>query len=397
LKISVEYIWIDGTSPTKKLRTKNQILKVDARQDKSKGKTFAELSRSMDQSELVLLYKDQDWWMDEHTSMSNIDYLKNLVIPAWGFDGSSTNQAKTSPSDRPLIPVCATINPLRDRSILVLCEVMDLDGKPHKTNTRHVVKQAVEKFKEHECLFGIEQEYNLFEAGTLADIPLGWPDRGPAPPQGKYYCGVGADEVHGYNINIEHEEACRDCGLSIRGTNAEVMPGQWEFQTDTSDPLTTADHLWLGRYLLYRIASRHSAVVKLDPKPLNGDWNGAGAHTNFSTKAMRAEAKEGDPLLESSQVGFAACEAACKKLGSRYKKDGFPSIYGDGYEARLVGALETCSHAEFKYDVADRGASIRIPLHVKTSGSGYIEDRRPCANIDPYEVVTYIMESVCGN
>jgi glutamine synthetase len=111
---------------------------------------------------------------------------------------------------------------------------------------------------------------------------------------------------------------------------------------------------------------------------------------------MRAEAKEGDPLLESSQVGFAACEAACKKLGSRYKKDGFPSIYGDGYEARLVGALETCSHAEFKYDVADRGASIRIPLHVKTSGSGYIEDRRPCANIDPYEVVTYIMESVCG-
>lgn len=394
MKISAEYIWIDGTSPTKKLRTKNQTLKVDAKQDKSKGKTFSDLSKSMDQQELIMLFRDQDWWMDEHTSMNNLDYLRNLVVPEWGFDGSSTGQGDTSPSDRPLIPVCATINPLRDRSILVLCEVMDLDGNPHETNTRHLTAAVAEKFKDQECLFGIEQEYNLFEAGTLASIPLGWPERGPAPPQGSYYCGVGADEVYGYAISTEHEEACRDCGLSFRGTNAEVMPGQWEFQTDASSPLVVADHLWLERYLLYRIASRHNAVVKLAPKPLLGEWNGAGAHTNFSTKNMRAEAKEGDSALKS--LGFAACVNAAKALGESYEKEGFPAVYGAGFEERLVGALETCSHKEFKYGVADRGASIRIPHHVETAGAGYIEDRRPCANIDPYEVVTYIMESVCG-
>ena len=384
MKISAEYIWIDGTSPTKKLRTKNKILSLTAKQDKSKGKTFAQLSDSMDQQELLMLYRDQDWWMDEDTSRNNIDYLQKLIIPEWGFDGSSTEQADTKPSDRPLRPICATLNPLRDRSILVLCEVLDADGtKPHKSNTRARAAELAKKFESYECLFGIEQEYNLFEAGTLAPIPLGWPERGPAPPQGKYYCGVGADEVHGYGISIEHEEACRDAGLSIGGTNAEVMPGQWEFQTDTSKPLVVADHLWLSRYLLYRIASRHNAIVKLHPKPLS-DWNGAGAHTNFSTKAMRAK------------KGIDACITACESLKVRYDAEGFPAVYGDDYQKRLVGALETCSHKEFKYGVADRGASIRIPLHVQAAGSGYIEDRRPCANVDPYEVVAYLMETICS-
>jgi len=382
LKISAEYIWIDGTSPTKKLRTKNQILKVDERQDKKKGKTFAELSKSMDHQELTMLYFDQDWWMDEQTSRSNIDYLRNLVIPNWNFDGSSTSQAKTKPSDRFLVPVCATLNPLRDRSILVLCEVMGLDGKPHSSNTRHATAAAAEEYKDDDCWFGIEQEYNLFESGTLADIPLGWPERGPAPPQGKYYCGVGADEVHGYQISLDHEEACRDAGLAICGTNAEVMPGQWEFQIGATDALTTGDHLWLARYLLYRIASRLNAVVKLDPKPLSGDWNGTGAHVNVSTKAMREPG------------GLTAIKDAMPKLEARHKEH--IASYGSGLAARLTGAHETCDINTFKWGVADRGASIRIPNHVALAKQGYFEDRRPGANIDPYEVITKIMNTICG-
>jgi len=396
MKISAEYIWIDGCKPTKKLRTKNQILSLSPRQI-PKGKTFRELSHSMDNFEIRHLFREQDWWADGERH--HFEDLQQLVIPDWNFDGSSTEQAVTKPSDRPLIPVCVTINPLRERSILVLCEVLGVDGTPHESNTRHRAVAAFEEFKEHECWFGIEQEYNLFEADTLAEIPLGWPERGPASPQGRYYCGVGADEVHGYEVALDHEEACRDCGLSIRGTNAEVMPGQWEFQTDTGDPIKTADHLWLARYLLYRIADKNKAVVKLDPKPLVGDWNGAGAHTNFSTKAMRTKnkpTKSGKPSKSSNKLGFDACEIACQKLGDRFTQEGFPAIYGAGYEERLTGALETCSYEEFKYGIADRGASVRIPLQVEVNGAGYIEDRRPCANIDPYEVVTYIMETVCG-
>jgi glutamine synthetase len=387
MKISAEYIWIDGSNadkPTKTLRSKNQILQLGQSKNTPKEKTFGQLSTSVDQYEMANLLRHQNWWGDgpEMPLQFRMEDLLDLQIPDWGFDGSSTLQADAKPSDRPLIPVCALINPLRKRSILILCEVFGKDGKhPHATNTRRAMVETYARFTAEEPWFGIEQEYTLYHGGLMARVPYGWPEKGPATEQGKYYCGVGLDEAPGRQIAMEHEDACRDAGLLIRGTNAEVMPGQWEFQTDTGNPVTVSDHLWLMRYLLYRIAAKHNASVKLDPKPVSGDWNGAGAHTNFSTLGMRKE--------------YSACEEACKKLETNFKKNGFPSMYGAGYEKRLTGAHETCSHKEFRYGVADRAASIRIPLHVKVRGAGYIEDRRPCANIDPYEVTTFLMKTIC--
>jgi glutamine synthetase len=397
MKISAEYIWVDGTDkdkPTRTLRSKNRILKLPPNCDKpTEGTTFSQLSGSLDIEESNRLFQNQDWWNSfgsnaAYQGDTHWEMLNNTVIPDWGMDGSSTLQADTAPSDRPLIPVCAMINPLRSRSILVLCEVMEIDGTtPHESNTRRAMVEAAAKYDTDKPWFGIEQEYTLYRGGMMANVPYGWPERGQPDPQGKYYCGVGLDEVPGRHIAIEHEDACRDAGLLIGGTNPEVMPGQFEFQTATGDPVTVSDHLWLMRYLLFRIAANHKASVRLDPKPVGGDWNGAGGHTNMSTRAMRGEAA---PL-----GGFQACEEACQKIGASFEANGFPDVYGHGYEKRLTGAHETCSYENFKYGVADRGASIRIPLHVKKNGAGYIEDRRPCANIDPYEVTTYLMNAVC--
>ena len=67
-----------------------------------------------------------------------------------------------------------------------------------------------------------------------------------------------------------------------------------------------------------------------------------------------------------------------------------------GFCERLTGLHETCSYKEYRYGVSDRGASVRIPWQVAKDHKGYIEDRRPNANVDPYVSTRLILETVCG-
>jgi glutamine synthetase len=225
-------------------------------------------------------------------------------------------------------------------------------------------------------IFGIEQEYTFFKDGR----PYGFPFGGFPAPQGGYYCGVGADEVYGRDVVEAHLDACLAAGLHISGINAEVMPGQWEFQVGPVAAPQVADELWIARWLLYRIGEDFEVSATLDPKPVKGDWNGAGAHTNFSTAAMRDN--------------YAACIAAAKALGT--KRAEHVALYGHGIEDRLTGQHETAPATEYSYGVSDRGASVRIPWQVEVDQKGYIEDRRPNANCDPYDVTYILIDTVCG-
>ena len=333
-KIKAEYIWIDGHMPTSKLRSKTKIL------DK----------KINDVSEL----------------------------PDWGFDGSSTQQAEGFDSDCLLKPVYFVLDPLRGGDdILVMCEVFNADGTVHKSNSRAALRELSEKFSDEECWFGIEQEYTFFDGIK----PLGWPDNGFPAPQGGYYCGVGSDEVYGRDIVEDHLEACLEAGLEISGINAEVMPGQWEFQVGPVGPLEVSDQLWIARWLLYRIGEDYGVSATLDPKPVKGDWNGAGAHTNFSTKSMREKG------------GIKVIEEACEKLSKKHREH--IAVYGSSNEERLTGLHETCSIEDFRYGVSDRGASIRIPMGTSNDGYGYLEDRRPSANMDPYQVCFALIDTIC--
>lgn len=334
-QIIAEYIWIDGKKPTAKLRSKSKVID------------------------------------------GPVEKLEQ--IPAWGFDGSSTEQAEGHFSDRLLKPVCFIPDPVRGgENILVMCEVLNPDGSPHATNTRAVLAGVAEKYVNEKPIFGVEQEYTLYQN----DRPIGWPERGFPHPQGRYYCGVGVDEVYGRPVVEHHLKACLEAGIAILGVNAEVMPAQWEFQIGTLSPLETADQLWLARWLLYRIGEEHNVYAKLDPKPMPGDWNGAGGHTNFSTEKMRGEG------------GLAVIKEACEKLGKFHQQH--ITVYGADNDKRLTGKHETCSIDEFRFGVSDRGASVRIPARTEAEGKGYLEDRRPAANLDPYQIFTAILETTCG-
>ena len=228
--------------------------------------------------------------------------------------------------------------------------------------------ELAEKYADQEPWFGIEQEYTFFQYGR----PLGWPEAGFPAPQGPYYCGVGGDKMPGREIVERHTAACLKAGIAIEGTNAEVMMGQWEFQIGVLPPPEIGDQLWVARWLLFRIAEDFDVFATLEPKPVLGDWNGAGAHTNFSTKAMREDG------------GWDAIIAGCEALGKRVEEH--VSNYGIGIESRLTGAHETAHFTQFSYGTSDRGASIRIPWAVAKNKKGWLEDRRPNANMDPYVV-----------
>lgn len=341
-----EYIWLDGTTPTQQLRNKTRVLNIGGRE--------ARLSD----------------------------------FPRWGFDGSSTNQASGHNSDLILEPVNFVADPIRGEGhYLVMCEVMNNDMTPHATNMRATLRKEMDNGgARQDPWIGFEQEYTLFQNGR----PCGWSEKGEPAPQGPYYCGVGSDRVFGRELVEVHAFACMQAGLAIYGTNAEVMPGQWEFQIgyrgvegEKADPLTMADHLWMGRWLLERLGEEYGIVVSLACKPMKGDWNGAGMHTNFSTRAMR-----------DASTGWAAITSlveAMSKLHSEHIAE-----YGVGLEERLTGLHETCDINTFKMGECDRGASIRIPEPVANKRCGYIEDRRPGANADPYRVAARILKTLNG-
>lgn len=340
-----EYIWLDGSTPTRQTRSKMRFLKLDSNP-------------------------------------------KISDFPEWGFDGSSTEQATGDDSDCILHPVSFIKDPIRkENNYLVMCEVFTGEGKTHISNSRAQLREVLDAgAAKHDPWIGFEQEYTLFKKNEV----LGWPEHGsPQHPQGPYYCGVGADKVAGRELVERHAQACVDAGLMFYGVNAEVMLGQWEFQMgyrgyddEPKDVLTISDHLWYARWLLERIGEDLNISVSLDQKPVKGDWNGAGMHTNFSTNATR-----------DKKNGMKNIEHAIELLSKKHKEH--VKVYGHNLGERLTGLHETCDIHTFKHGVADRGSSIRIPQNVNAAGYGYFEDRRPGANTDPYLVAARLCATVC--
>ena len=292
-------------------------------------------------------------------------------IPEWGFDGSSTKQAEGYSSDCYLKPVRLYSGGLGD-TIYVLCEVMDGRGKVHETNDRAKLgKEDVDFW------VGFEQEY-FIRSGHHKNI-LGF-EKGIIDPQGKYYCGVGGQMV-GRSLTEEHLDMCLNYGIGIEGTNAEVALGQWEYQIFAKGKITAADDLWMSRYFLYKIAEKYGYQIELHPKPIIfGDWNGSGLHTNFSNKRMRE--KGGEEYFKSI---FKVFESRAKIHIENYGSDN---------HLRLTGKHETQSIDKFSWGVSDRGASIRVPKSVGETWKGYLEDRRPGSNANPYKVLQIISESL---
>ncbi|MEZ6123000.1 MAG: glutamine synthetase beta-grasp domain-containing protein [Planctomycetaceae bacterium] len=331
-KSKLEYIWLDGSRPTQGLRSKTKIV-------------------------------------------NGFDGTLE-ACPMWSFDGSSTQQAEGRSSDCLLKPVACFPDPGRDGDAwLVMTEVLNPDGSAHETNGRSTIDDDDEDF-----WFGFEQEYFLWD--PQHNLPLGFPPGGYPAPQGPYYCSVGSKNAFGREVIEEHLELCLQAGLNVEGINAEVAAGQWEFQTFAKSAKRAGDETWLCRYLLERTGEKYGLSINWHPKPLGPtDWNGSGMHANFSNSVLRtAGSKE-------------TYEKICRAFEPRIKAH--INVYGADNDKRLTGLHETQSIDKFSFGVSDRGASIRIPVATVESGwKGWLEDRRPASNADPYKVAAEIVRTV---
>ena len=331
-KMTAEYIWLDGYTPEPNLRSKVKII--------------------------------NDW--DGFRPNVNL-------YPEWSFDGSSTQQAEGHYSDRILKPIKVYRNPFEEDDLLhafVLCEVWNPDGTPHESNFRNSIPTN------DDIWYGFEQEYTILDDGR----PLGFPKNGYPQPQGKYYCGVGSGQVHGRQFVEEHLKLCLKAGLNITGINAEVLLGQWEFQILGKSSTDAADDLWMARYILQRLSERYGYHIEFHPKPVSGDWNGSGLHCNFSNEKMRTIG--GEEYFKSILNAF------------EFKHELHIQNYGSSNELRLTGKHETQSIDKFSWGISDRGASIRVPLQTGSQWKGYLEDRRPASNADPYRIVKVISDTL---
>ncbi|MFC5050368.1 glutamine synthetase beta-grasp domain-containing protein [Rubritalea spongiae] len=330
-KYRLDYVWLDGYTPVPNLRTK-------------------------------CMMRD----FDEFPTLEQ--------LPEWGFDGSSTQQAEGGDSDCVLKPAAVYPDPTRLNGVLVLCEVMLPDGTPHPSNQRATIADDPGTW------FGFEQEYFLFQDGR----PLGFPEGGYPDPQGEYYCGVGFKNVGslGRQITDEHLELCIEAGINHEGINAEVAMGQWEFQVFGKGSYKAADDIWMARFLLLRLCEQYEVDIEWHCKPIPGDWNGSGMHCNFSTEYMR-ETGGKDYFLKLMDAFEEFCEEHI-------------AVYGPDNDKRLTGFHETQSIDKFSWGVADRGASIRVPhSFVKDDAyKGYLEDRRPNSQGDPYQIASRVIKTI---
>jgi glutamine synthetase len=328
-KFIIEYVWIGGNS---ELRSKTRVIKRD----------------------IINTIND---------------------IPEWNYDGSSTNQAEGHDSEVIIRPV-ALYNHYNnsDRHRIVLCDTWLPNGEKHSTNTRKQALDTLEKDSHNKPLFGIEQEFFILDENRK---PIGF---NKDIPQGQFYCSVGHGNSVGKKFLDLALERCLDAGVEVTGSNLEVCAGQMEIQVCNYGIRAGDDNLML-KYILERTGEEFGYIVSYDAKPVLGDWNGSGCHTNFSTESMR------------NQEGYKVILDCMSKLELKHQEH--IDLYGSDNHLRLTGEFETSDIKTFSYGVANRGASIRIPRDTEKNRCGYFEDRRPSSSADMYLVTAKIYETCC--
>ncbi|CAL9701244.1 unnamed protein product [Knipowitschia caucasica] len=277
-----------------------------------------------------------------------------------------------------LVPVAIFRDPfIRGPHKMVLCDARNRDGTPATGSRREECLRVMEAVKDQKPWFGFEQEFVL---KTLEGLPFGW-SSATAPPAGAS-AQVGLERVFGRDISLSHYNACVYAGIKMAGAAGEAMPAQWEFQVGPSEGIALGDHAWMARYILLRVCEDFGLVPIFSAKPVEGSRWANGGHMNFSTESMREEG------------GLRCIHEAIERLSQRHTQH--MALYGGPENQQRLNTIGINSDFNtFSWATANRKSSVRVPGHVSQRGQGYLEDRRPAADCDPYLVCKALVQTCC--
>jgi glutamine synthetase len=231
-------------------------------------------------------------------------------------------------------------------------------------------------------MFGLEQEFYVID--NINNLPVGFykkdgylSDTLMIENENKNYCGVGTINYKLRQFMDKVMIKLLELDISVTGMNMEVVPGQCEFQICNTG-IKACDELMVLRFLLCKIGEEFNYRINFKNKPYR-DFSGSGCHINFSTKQMRNE------------NGIEYINKMLDKLKQSNPLE-HRNYYGKNNYLRLTGKNETSKYCEFTFGIGCRSSSIRIPNEVIKYNCGYLEDRRPGANIDPYKACLYLFQ-----
>jgi len=321
-------------------------------------------------------------WLDAESNFRSkvrVVQSESEIDSPWNYDGSSTNQATTESSEV-ILKVVSTFNHPFMNGKLNVCATYDINGNPLNNNHYHKANEIFNKKLDEKPWFGLEQEYFLCKDNKPLGFRYESSSESSSEFSNKFYCSHINQDQSGVKIAHNHLMACLKAGIKISGLNAEVVPGQWEFQVGPVEGINAGHHMMAARYLLERIAMNEGITINYHPKPIK-DVNGSGCHINFSTKEMREENGLNHIIIAIDNL----------KHNHGYHMEN----YGKDNNKRMTGHHETASFDKFTWGIGSRNTSIRIGYDTYKNKKGYFEDRRPASNIDPYLASSILFETCC--
>lgn len=388
--INLEYIWTGIRETGLDIYSKTKILYFNSKRDYynfiyylyklfNLENDFCNDSNDIYSKLIQKVINTSKFTTDEIWSETRLQENILKYIPEWSFDGSSTGHLKDEQTEIILKPVRAFPDPFKLLpNLMILCECFVpqlinsiINYNPHISNFRYILEQEEKSKRERDIWIGLEQEYIIFPNNISKSLI---PQSSLLMETDDYYCNSGC-HLYGRNIAEEHLEKCLYSGLTVSGINSEVSLFQWEYQIGPEYPLKIADMLIVSRYILKRITEKNNIILSFEPKPFP-NLNVSGCHLNFSTNDMRTG------ILFSNNNQY-------NNLINNLKQFHFETIqnYGKNNEKIMNGLNKTSNYNNFSIGVGKRNVSIRIPIQTFNEKKGYLEDRRPLSNIQPYKAI----------